>query len=104
MDHDNNKSSMWWMMLPCLAIFILLVFAGSGAGFSSWPFLLILAVTVGACVWMMFRGHGHGADSGNSHDGHKDMADMAPSSSTDVAKDATSADGKKGHSNHSCCH
>lgn len=86
---------MMWMMLPCLLILVFVVFAGGG-GLRSWPFLAIIGVMVVGHLWMMFRSHGHGS----SDEEHRETTDTKKVPPENVP----SADEKKGHSGHSCCH
>ena len=82
-----------WMMLPCLLILVFFLFAG-GVGFGSWPLLALVGIMVGAHLWMMFRGHGHGPSDKDHSDTKQAFPDNAPSH----------ADEKKDNSGHSCCH
>ena len=86
---------MWWMMLPCLLIVVLLLFAGGGISIGSWPLIAIIGFMVGAHLWMMFRGHGHGS----SDDDHAHMTGRDQASQENIRDDE-----KKGRSNHSGCH
>ncbi len=98
MDNHNEKQnhSMMWMMLPCLLILVFFVLAG-GVSFGSWPLLALVGIMVGAHLWMMFRGHGHGSSDEN----HSDMTDTKQASPDDASPHV---DEKKDHSGHSCCH
>jgi len=95
MMHNHNgkrNNSMMWMMIPCLLLLGFLLFFGGDNLFSGgylWP--ILIAIFVGAHVWMMFRGHG-------KHGGNSDADTEGKTNAVEESK--TKDEHKKG----SCCH
>ena len=97
--NDNKKGnrSMMWMMVPCLIILLIFVFAG-GARSSSWFVWVLMGGFVAAHLWMMFRGHG--SPSGDEHHAMADMKQVL----LEKASPADGKDKKKNQGGGSCCH
>lgn len=76
-DHNNGNKGvghkgMLWMMLPCLLLFIVILFGGDKFVSSNYLWIIILGVCVAPHIWMMYKGHSdHSTHDDHAHNDHK---------------------------------